>query len=114
MSDLSTFDELSPLLETQAWAVYQTQTRLFFKIGGWQKTPHLFEDERTAQAAYACLSQNDYPHAIIIAFNVSPSHAIVPQDSKASNLIEDYVAQRQAKTIEQNLPTKSSKTKSKL
>lgn len=114
MNNPPNYDELSSVLETQAWAVYQTQAQLFFKVSGWQKTPHLFEDERTARAAYACLSQNDYPHAIVVAFNVSPSYAIVPDDSKAPNIIEDYVAQRQAKAIEQNLPTKSSKTKSKL
>jgi len=114
MKNPPSFEELSSVLETRTWAVYQPQARLFFNIGGWQKTPHFFDDEKTARSAYACLSQNDYPHSIIVSFNVSPSHAIVPPDSKASNLIEDYVAQRQAKTIEQNLPTKSSKRKSKL
>lgn len=114
MKNTPTFEELSSVLETQAWAVYQTQARLFFNIGGWQKTPHFFDDEKTARSAYACLSQNDYPHSIVVAFNVSPSHAIVLPDSKASNVIEDYVAQRQAKTIAEHLPTTSSKRKSKI
>lgn len=104
MSDLSTFKELSPLLETQVWAVYQTQKKMFATIGGWQSTPHFFEDQKTALAMYECLGQNDYPHSIVIGFDVSPTHAIVPSDSKAPNVIEAYVVQRQAATIEQHLP----------
>lgn len=115
MKNPPTFDELSPILETQVWALYQTQTRLFFKIGGWQKTPYFFDEEHLARAAYECLGQNDYPHGVIIAFDVSPTHAIVPPGSNAPNIIEPYRAQRQAQTIQQQLPTSTPpKSKSKL
>lgn len=114
MSDLSTFNELSPLLETQVWAVYQTQKKLFAKIGGWQTTPHFFEDQKTALAMYECLGENDYPHSIVVGFNVSPTHAIIPSDSTAPNVIETYVAQRQASTIKQQLPASTTTRKNKL
>lgn len=115
MSSPPTHTELSDVLETQVWALYQTKTHLFFKIGGWQKTPYFFEGEHLARAAYECLSQNDYPHSVIIAFDVSPTHAIVPPGSTAQNIIEPYCAHRQAQTIQEQLPTSTPpKSKSKL
>lgn len=114
MSNPSTFDELSPFLETQVWAVYQTQKKLFAKIGGWQATPYFFATQKNALAMCECLGQNDYPHSIVVGFNVSPTHAIMPKDSTAPNVIETYVAQRQAATIEQHLPSSTTTRKSKL
>ena len=114
MSTHPTFDELSPILETQVWAVYQTQKKMFAQIDGWQTTPHFFEDQKTALAMYECLGQNDYPHSIVIAFDVSPTHALIPNGSTAPNVIETYVAQRQAAAIEQHLPASTVIRKNKL
>lgn len=114
MSNHPTFDELSPILETQVWAVYQTQKKLFAQIEGWQTTPHFFEDQKTALAMYECLGQNDYPHSIVIAFDVSPTHALIPSTSTAPNVIETYVVQRQACAIEKEITPSSITRKNKI
>lgn len=103
MKNFPSHEELSALLETQLWAIYNPHTRLFSNNGNWADTPHFFPDEKTARIVHGFLNPKDTKNTIVIGFSVSPTQGVVPEESTVPNIIEEYIAQRQARTIRQQL-----------